>query len=149
MINLLEKYFSIKTINYNISYIRKKEGDLIILKEYPLKLNQHSKEIENLIIFGNNDDKTYKYDIKYIFEYKEIKYLKTELSFIIKHDINKYIEQAVAFDKNNKYDYIVPIILKYEQVGIFYKYIEDFDYNKCDDYSKYLNNNQLINIIIN
>ena len=147
MINLLEKHFSIKSIKYNISYIHKKEGDLIILKEYPLNINQNCNEVENLIIFGNYVNKENKYDIKYIFEYKNKKNLESELTYIIENYINKYIEEAVAFDKNNKYDYIVPITLKYEKVGIFYKYIEGFDYNKCEDYSKYLNNNQLINIM--
>ena len=70
IINQLQQNFGITLNNYNISYLHKKEeGDFIIIKKYPLTIENMNKD-ENLIIFGNYDNFKCKLNIKYIFEYE-------------------------------------------------------------------------------
>ena len=148
MFKYFQKYFGIKSTVNPISYIHKKgEGDIIIMEDYPINVKNNPNLVENLIIFGGYNKEDNIYNIKYIFEYNDSNILKNEKSYIINYSINDYINARIKFDKNNEYDYICPIIENKQKIGQFYKYIEGFDYRKCDNISKYLKNKYLINAI--
>ena len=63
------KSFGITPSINNISYIYKKgEGDLIIVKEYPLFI-ENQNNVKNLILFGKYEDN--QFTVEYILEYKD------------------------------------------------------------------------------
>ena len=147
-ITYFEKYFGIKSISYDISYIhKKKEGDIIIMKNYPLYNDKNRGGVENLILCGFYDFGKNILDTKYIFEYNNLNILDDELQYIWNNPINYYIQCRTYFDKNNKNNNIYPIISNNKKIGICYKYEECFDYTKDNNLSKYMNNRILLTAI--
>jgi hypothetical protein len=144
ILNHIEKSFGIIPSNNNISYIYKKgEGDLIIIKEYPLH-NENPNRVENLIIFGKYDGN--QFNIEYIFEYQDINILGQELKNIVNNNINYYINKRTNFDKSNKYSkYISSIISKNQIIGNCYRYKENIDYTKLIINRININSNNLQN----
>ena len=137
-----QNYFGIISSMKSVYYAHKKgEGDLIIMEEYPLYNKLNKNEVENLCIFGKYNKKEKIFVIKYIFSYNNANILKNELTYILNYNIEYYVQHRIIFDKNKKYNYISPIIENHKKIGNYYKYIEGFDYNKCDDN----NNNNNIN----
>ena len=141
-----QNYFDITQTSLNdISFIHKKdEGDLIIMKNYPIHIQQNLNKEENIILCGKYDIKQSKYSIKYILDYDETKILETELSYILNYSIKDYIIKRTYSFKNN---YISPLIENDKLLGNVYKFKEGFDYSDCINYYNYLNNRQLLNAI--
>ena len=143
---LFQKYFGVYLSNYNISFIHKEgEGDIIIMKEYPLFNKQNPNQKENLILLGYYDNSDKLFSIKYILEYVDLNILNSELSYIMDIDIKHYIKERTDFDPKNEDNYICQIIKHNKIIGNFYKYEEGFEYTK--DNSKNLDNKQIINSI--
>ena len=142
---LFQKYFSIRLSNYDISFIHKEGGDIIIMKEYPLFSKHNPNQKENLILVGDFDDKGKIFFIKYILEYEDLNILNKEILYILNNGIEYYIKERTDFEPKNEDNYISQIIKHNKIIGNFYKYKEGFDYT--NDNSENLNNKQLINSI--
>jgi len=147
IINQLQQNFGITLNNYNISYLHKKEeGDFIIIKKYPLTIENMNKD-ENLIIFGNYDNFKCKLNIKYIFEYENTNILEQELSYIINNTINYYLNERTNFNKNNKYNSIFSIIENNQIIGNLYLYKKIINYGKTNNNNNNINNNYNSNML--
>ena len=129
----------------NISFIHKKdEGDLIIMKKYPINIQQNLKKEENIILCGKYDLIQNKYSTKYILYYDETNILESELQYIINYSVKDYIKKRAYSIQSN---YISPLIENDKLLGNVYKFKEGFDYSDCINYYNYLNNRQLLNAI--
>ena len=141
----LKNNFGIQSNSLDISYIHKpKEGDILIIKNYPLYLQQAPNRVENLMIFGNLDRTKNNFSIKYELKFFDANILEKEIGEITKYSIKDYINQRVLLSEKIKNDYISPIFVNNQRVGTFYLYKKDFDYRKCFYYDQYLHNRQLM-----
>ena len=141
----LKNNFGIKSNSLDISYIHKpKEGDILIIKNYPLYLQQAPNKVENLILIGTLDRTKNHFIIKYILKFYDAKLLEQDMGEITKYNIKDFINQRVLLSEKIKNDYISPIFVNNQRVGTFYLYKKDFDYRKCFYYDQYLHNRQLM-----
>ena len=145
----IQKYYHINQIHYDISFVHKKsEGDLIIMKDYHVNLENIPNYLENIIIFRSFDKKENKYIVSFILDYQNKQILEKELSeHIMNKTFNNYLNERTYFNNQIKYDYISPIFAENQIIGNCYKFKKDFDYKKCVNYLEYLNNQQLMNSI--
>ena len=120
------------------------QGDIIIMKNYPLYLQHIPNKVENIMLIGNLDTVKNIYNIKYIFSFFNENILEKELEEIKKNKIKDYINNRVCLDQTIKYDYISPIFVENQKVGAFYLYKNNFDYKKCFYYYNYLYNKELM-----
>jgi len=138
-----EKHFGIKFIKSYISYISIKksrnENDKLIIHD-----NQYT-----IFIYDLNNE-CHIYNIDYILNFDISNNMLGEFNALINKGCSDYIFEHNIFDKYGKKEYIFPIFSKsnaLEIIGYGYKYKDllNFGYEKVIDYSKYLNNEILIN----
>ena len=145
---LFQKYFGIKQTKDDIFYFHKcMENDLIIFKNQQLYNEQKQIIVQNLILFGNINKKENKYEIKYIFDYKETNILETEFQIIKNYHFPNYIFYRTVISQQNNKDIFSPIFgNNNEIIGNYYLYIKNKDYTDCDPYYKCLNNELIKNL---
>ena len=124
--NILYKNFQIVNNTTKICYLHK-NGDVIYI----------SDNNQNTIIFGKID---MSFNIDYIFEYIDKKYIKNELAEIKSFGEEKYIKNKTVFSKKDIIDLISPIFSGNNIIGYCYKYSPTIDYSQCFNYLNYLNN---------
>ena len=137
MLNKYDKNIKNNFNKSNISYVKKINDDMIIINEF----------FQPIILIGNYNEKTYSYDIKYIFDYKNKNILEDEMKYILKDikdkDINHYINQNSDLITNS--NYVSPIFNYLEIIGSCYKYDKfKSDYTSDIDYSEILCDQNLI-----
>jgi len=145
---LFQKYFGVTQTNDDLSYIHTKEGrDIIIIKNSIINLPQGQINTRNIILFGIIDKKENKYNIEYIFDYKDKNILETELQIIKANNIHNYIYNRTVIKSQNSNDISSPIFDDKNQIiGNYYFYKKNFDYTDCNPYYKYLNNELIKNL---
>ena len=141
---MLLKYDKDIKFNFNntsISYIQLNSNDIIIINEFS----------QFTILTGNYNDKTYYFDIKYIFdifEYNDKKNFDREKDYMIStlKDIKSYIDGKIVLSQNS--DDISPIFNEKEIIGTCCKYNRSkSNYSPDFNYSEILNNTNLISSI--
>ena len=145
---LFQRYFNITQSNNDIYYIHTKDGrDMLIIKNSQIYYSQGQINTQNLILFGIIDKKENKYNIEFIFDYKDKNILETELQIIKANNIQNYIYSRTVIKSQNSNDISSPIFDDKNQIiGNYYFYKKNFDYTDCDPYYKYLNNELIKNI---
>ena len=124
-----EQNFSFKKMEPNFSYIFVNKKDILI---------DHKQSLIFIISSINED---YEYNIDYILDINEFK----NFNFI--NDLQKLEYENYINDKEVN-DYISPIFLEDNIQGNCYKYKSEIkDYNNIRNYSKYLKNKTLKNLI--
>ena len=118
-------------------YYTYKDGDIITINDilYPT------------ILFGNIDKRMNHYEIKYIFTFGYDYPLNEELNNITKYGIKEYISKKTVFSNINEKDYMSPIFKKNKIIGYCYKYIQNYNYNDCINYEKFLSNDKLTKVL--
>ena len=141
-----EQHFGIKFIKPYLSYIpiKKKvyENDKLIIND-----NEYTIFILDL------EYECHTYNIDYILNFESTKNMMDEFKALINKGYNDYIFEQIIFDKYGGKEYIFPIFSKnnntLEIIGYGYNYKNkdslNIDYSKIINYSKYLNNEILIN----
>ena len=122
----------------NISYIQLNNNDIIIINEFS----------QFTILTGNYNDKTYYFDIKYIFKYNDKTNFDREKNYIIStlKDIKPYIDKNIVLSQNS--DDISPIFNEKEIIGTCCKYNRSkTNYSPDFNYSEILDNTNLISSI--
>ena len=109
-------------------------------------------EINNIpqytFLFGNYNNQTNIFIIKYILDFEYSFYFEQELNLIKNNNIEKYINNRLIFNDNNNNDLISPIFGDNKIIGYGYKYKDSIkDYTSYFNYSELLSNKQLINIL--
>ena len=149
MFKFFQKYFSIQNYKHDIQYYKKeKEGQLIILENYPFSVQNNGivNNNVNIILYGISETKEYKFHIYYIFDFPSKELLNSEIKVMINYGINSYLYDRTVMNHQDKKDIISPIFLNDEIIGNCYKYTHD-DYNKYINYMMYCYNVQLKNVL--
>ena len=157
---LLQIYFKLPQTNEEIFYIHKKgEEDLIILKNHPIynQLNQQNQinqqnqvNYQNSIFSGiikNIKTEENKFDIKYIFDYKDQNILVNEINILSQYNIPNYISNRTGLSPQNNNEMISPIFDNNHLIGNCFRYKTDFNYKDYINYFNILSNIQLWTVI--
>ena len=145
---LFQRYLNITPTNDDIYYIHTKDGrDMLIIKNSQIYYSQGQINTQNLILFGIIDKKENKYNIEYIFDYKDKNILETELQIIKTNNIQNYIYSRTVIRQQNNKDVFSPIFDNKNQIiGNFYLYKKEYNYTNCDPCYNYLNNELIKNL---
>ena len=142
---LFHLHYGISLLNMDISYIKKaRDGDIIIIKNYPINLGQNQIKMQNLIFSGIINLNQNKFIIQHIFEYKDKAIFDKESELFLRDNISNYIDRKTFLNNN---EYFSPIFENNQIIGNYYKYKESFDYKKCFNYYQYFKNKQLLNLV--
>jgi len=137
----MEAHFGIKFEKQYIRYRSIKEKDLLTVND-----NDNDNDHQYTIFIGNINFEDHEYNIDYILNFETYDNLKEEFKVIInKKECNNYINDKLIYNKKNrKKEDNFPIYSENESLGIIgygYKYKQNIDY------TKYLNNEKLTNIL--
>jgi len=145
---LFNHCYKISLPNMDIIHIKKTmDGDIIIIKNYPINSGQIQINMQNLIFSGIIDLNQNRFNIQHIFEYKDKPIFDKEIEMFLKDNISNYISRKTFLNQKNNNEYFSPIFENNQIIGNYYKFKEGFDYKKCFNYYKYFNNKQLLNLV--
>ena len=140
--------YNVSPLNMDIIHIKKAmDGDIIIIKNYPINSGQTQNNIQNLIFSGIIDLNQNRFNIQHIFEYKDKPIFDKEIQMFLKDNISNYISRKTFLNPKNNNEYFSPIFENNQIIGNYYKFKEGFDYKKCFNYCQYFNNKQLLNLV--
>ena len=151
---LLKIYFKLPQTSEEIFYIHKNgQEDLIILKNHPI-VNQQNRQnqvnYQNSIFSGiikNIKTEENEFDIKYIFDYKDMNILVNEINILSQYNIPNYILNITGLSPQNNNEMISPIFDNNKLIGNCFRYKNDFKYKDYINYFNILSNNQLCTVI--
>ena len=97
------------------------------------------------ILFGNINNESHLFNLKYILDFNTESNLNNELEIIRKNGIDFYMKERAIFSEENNKDLISPIFGDMFEIGYFYKYSPGINFGdkKREDFSKYLNSRNL------
>jgi len=135
---LLQRNFNLD-INYQpIKFVSNNNWEIMVI----------NNNYQHIILLGNYNKSINIFRIKYILDFSCSLNLAKEYNYIKVNKIEKYIKSRLVFSNNNNTDLISPIFSDNEIIGYGYKYKEGInDYSPYFDYSIFLSNTQLINMI--
>ena len=109
------------------------KGDIIVSNNYN----------EYYILFGNINNESHLFNLKYILDFDSASFLKEEIKIIKQNGIDYYMKEKAVFSEQNTKDLISPIFGDVYEIGYFYKYSPGINYKDTngDDYSNYLRGN--------
>ena len=109
------------------------KGDIIVSNNYN----------EYYILFGNINNESHLFNLKYILDFDSASFLKEEIKIIKQNGIDYYMKEKAVFSEQNTKDLISPIFGDVNEIGYFYKYSPGINYKDTneDDYSNYLRGN--------
>ena len=118
-------------------YYTYNDGDILIIPD------------QDIIYFGNINNESHLFNIRYILEYKNHYNLDEAIKLIQKIGIKNYKKERTIFNEENNQDLVSPIFGgRYEYlIGNLYIYFPGFIYDKMKDYLNYVNNENLTKIL--
>ena len=99
-----------------------------------------NKDSQYFILFGNINNESHLFNLRYILDFDHGSYLNTELNTIKQFGIEFYMKEKTIFSEGNNKDLISPIFSEEKELGYFYKYSPGINYQdgKGEEYSNYL-----------
>ena len=142
---LFNLHYGISLLSMDISHIKRaRDGDIIIINNYPIYSGQNQIKMQNLIFSGIIDLIKNKFNIQHIFEYKDKAIFDKESDIFLRENISNYISRKTFLNNN---EFFSPIFENNQIIGTCCKYKEGFDYKKCFNYYQYFKNKQLLNLV--
>ena len=133
-----EKIFNINLNPQNVSYVSFK-------KDFILKLKENE---ETVLILGRYNKENSSNEVSYILDFKMQEEFNNQFPMVHSYGIDYYVSDKLMFEKGLENDYISPIFNLENMLGYGYKYEPTItDYTKHDNYIKFLNCENLDNII--
>ena len=142
---LFQIYFKLPPTNEEIFYIHRQGEDFIILKNH--QQNQNQVNNQNYILAGIIKIEENKFEIQYIFDYKDQTIIDNEMKILLQYNIPNYIYNKTGISPQGNKEMISPIFDNNNLIGYCYKYSKNYDYKNCFNYANYLSNNQLWTVI--
>jgi len=130
--------FKINLEDQNASYISFK-------RDFILKIKNNE---QTSLILGHFHEENCSNNISYILDFDKQEELNNQLPLVHSYGVDYYVSDKLMFEKGIKDDYISPIFNFENMIGYGYKYEPVInDYRKHDNYIRFLNCENLNNII--
>ena len=133
-----EKIFNINLEPQNVSYV-------LFNKDFILKPKDN---VQTSLILGHFNKENSSNEVRYILDFKMQEDFNSQFPMVYSYGVDMYVSDKLMFERGLENDYISPIFNFEHIIGYGYKYDPKFnDYTKLDNYIKFLNCENLDNII--
>ena len=105
--------------------------DFIVLGGCPIFNQQNQVNNQNYILAGIIKKEENKFDIQYIFDYKDNNILGNEMKLLLQYNIPNYIYNKTVFSPQSNQEMISPIFDNNHLIGNCYRYSKDYNYKNC------------------